>query len=47
LLRSPDALKPSIQALLEQMEQVTPTFGSLKRLAQAFTQMIRTRQGEQ
>jgi len=47
LLRSPDALKPSIQALLEQMEQVTPAFGSLKRLAQAFTQMIRTRQGEQ
>jgi len=47
LLRSPDALKPSVQALLEQMEQVTSAFGTLKRLAQTFTQMVRTRQGEQ
>jgi hypothetical protein len=47
LLCSPDARKPSIQALLEQMEQVIPAFGALKRLAQAFTQMIRTQQDEQ
>ncbi len=47
LLRRPEALKPSIQALLEQMEQVSPAFGPLVRLAQAFTQMIRARQAEQ
>jgi transposase len=47
LLRSPEALKPSIQTLLEQMEQVTPAFGRLERLAHRFTQMIRERQGEQ
>jgi len=47
LLRPTEALKPSIQALLEQMEQVSPAFGPLKRLAQAFTQMLRARQVEQ
>jgi transposase len=47
LLRVPEVLKPSIQALLEQMEPVSPAFGELKRLAQAFTQMIRARQVEQ
>jgi transposase len=47
LLRPPETLKPSIQAVLEQMEQVSPAFGSLERLAQAFTQMVRARQVEQ
>jgi transposase len=47
LLRAPEALKPSIQALLEEMEQVSPAFGPLERLAQVFTQMIRARQVEQ
>ncbi len=41
LLRSPAALSPSIQAVLEQMEQVSPAFGPRERRAQAFTQMIR------
>jgi transposase len=47
LLRPPEALKLSIQGLLEKMEQVSPAFGSLVRLAQAFTQMLRARQVEQ
>ena len=47
LLRSPDMLKPSIPALLEQMEQATPAFGRLERLAHRFTEMVRERQGEQ
>jgi transposase len=46
LLRPPEALKPSIQALLEEMEQVSPAFGPLYRLAHTFTQMIRARQAE-
>jgi len=46
LLRREEALKPSIQTLLEQMEQACPAFGGLERLAHRFTQMIRTRQGE-
>jgi hypothetical protein len=47
LLRTPEALKLPIQGLLEKMEQVSPAFGALKRLAQAFTQMLRARQVEQ
>jgi len=47
LLRSPDMLKPSISALLEEMEQATPAFGRLARLAHRFTEMVRERQGEQ
>ena len=47
LLRSPDRLKPSIPALLAQMEQATPAFGRLERLAHRFTEMVRERQGEQ
>jgi transposase len=46
LLRRPEALSSSIQELLEQMEHVSPAFGSLVRLAQAFTQMLRDRQVE-
>jgi transposase len=47
LLRPQEALKPSIQTLLEQMKRVSPAFEQLKQLAHTFTQMIRTRQGEQ
>jgi transposase len=47
LLRRPEALSSSIQGLLEKMEHVSPAFGSLVQLAQAFTQMLRERQGEQ
>jgi transposase len=47
LLRVPEVLKPSIQALLEQIEQVSPAFGPLYQLAQAFTQMVRAQQVEQ
>jgi transposase len=47
LLRSPEARKPSVQALLEEMERASPAFGLLDRLAQAFTHMIRARQDEQ
>jgi transposase len=46
LLRPAEVLKPSIQALLEKMEQVSPALGPLVRLAQAYTQMLRARQGE-
>ena len=47
LLRAPDMLKPSIPALLEQMEQATPAFERLERLAHQFTEMVRERQPEQ
>jgi transposase len=46
LLRRPEALSSSIQGLLEKMEHVSPAFGSLVRLAQAFTQMLRERKVE-
>ena len=46
LLRRPEALKPSIQTLLEEMEQASPAFGRLERLAHRFTQMVRERQPE-
>jgi transposase len=47
LLRPPEALKTSIQGILSQMEQASPAFGRLERLAHTFTQMIRARQAEQ
>jgi transposase len=47
LLRLPEALKPSIQELMAQMQQVTPAFGRLEQLAHRFTQMVREQQPEQ
>ena len=38
LLRPPKALKASIQGILEEMEQASPAFGRLERLAHRFTQ---------
>jgi transposase len=47
LLRRPDTLSTGHQAVLARMEQASPVFGRLYRLAVQFTEMLRKRQVEQ
>ena len=46
LRQPPEALKASLQGVLEQMEHVSPAFGRLYQLAHTFTQLIRSGQVE-
>lgn len=46
LLRAPTKLSEKRKDVLEQMEAANPAFGSLYRLAVAFTEMVRQRQPE-